>query len=91
MATLTTQDFQDIQRMIRADAALWQEFKTWGLTKQQWMNAFQAVEDWFTGAFNTTPTSSFKAALETVTGTTTGARAQAVGRIWIQWRFRSNP
>ena len=86
MATLTDPDFQQIFRLIQQDAATKQTFKTWSLSKSTWRALFQASEDWFVGAFNTTPATSYKGALDAVT-TTTIAQAKAVGKIWFAWRI----
>ena len=49
------------------------------------MALFQAAEDWFVGGFNTTPSSSFKAALEGIAGLMTNAQARNVSVIWARW------
>lgn len=91
MAVLSTSDYQDIKKFIRSDETARAEFKSWGLDKQTWMDAFQGAEDWFVNGFTSTPSSSFKSAIELETGATTNARAKQVGFIWNCWRAKANP
>ncbi len=91
MTTLTSSDYRDIKKRIRRDPTARSEFKIWGLDKPTWYALFQTVEDWFVNGFSTTPTNSFKAAIESVTGATTNARAKVVGFIWMGWRYQKNP
>lgn len=91
MATLTAEDFQSLKKRIKADAPTRAEFKAWGLDKTTWYELFQAVEDWFVNGFSTAPATSFKAAVEAVTGATTVARAKAVALVWMGWRYGANP
>lgn len=86
MATLTDGDFTEIRNIISSDPVLKAEFKAWNLAKDVWKAIFQASEDWFVNGFNTTPTTSFKAALDAVS-TTTGAQAKAIGKVWFAWRI----
>lgn len=89
MATLDDTDFSEIARHINANPGLKDTFKSWGISRLIWQTVFQAAEDWFVGAFNTTPVSSFKAALETAAGQAlTAAQAIAIGKVWMQWRFK---
>lgn len=85
MATLNNTDFQRIRELIYSDETIRNVFKSWSLSKTTWKAIFQAAEDWFTGAFNTTPSTSFKAALDSVS-TTTATQAKWVGKIWFLWR-----
>jgi len=85
MAVLDNDDFKEIAQYIRLSDYN-TEFKTAGFSKAEWKALFQAAEDWFVGAFNTTPSTSFKGALDAVI-TTTSAQAQAVGKAWMNWRF----
>jgi len=86
MATLTDQDFIKIQQHIKSDPEINNVFRSWGISKSQWRSLFQAAETWFTGSFNTTPTESFKAALDNVV-TTTATQAKWVGKVWFAWRI----
>lgn len=92
MATLTNEDFQDIRQRVYADATYRASFKAWGLSKAQYEAALQGAETWFVGAFTTTPSTSFKAAIEAAIGTTcTNAQAKLIGFAWMGWRFGANP
>lgn len=85
MAVLDNSDFTEIAQFIR-NSPNKAEFKAAGFSKADWKALFQAAEDWFVGAFNTTPTTSFKGALDAVVTTTSG-QAQAIGKVWMNWRF----
>jgi hypothetical protein len=87
MAVLDNSSFTEIRQYIKSDPTIRGVFKAWGLSKQTWQDAFQAAEDWFVSAFTTTPTTSFKAAIEVETGASTNAQAKAVARTWMNWRF----
>ena len=91
MAILDNEDFTNIRQYIARDPTAKATFKSWGLSKQVWKDTFQAAEDWFVNGFTTTPTNSFKAALEVEAGATTNAQAKQVGFIWMNWRFVANP
>ena len=91
MAILDNTDFNAIAKLIKKDPTEYAEFKAWGLSKSVWKSAFQTAEDWFIDGFLVSPTTSFKAEIETVTGATTNARAKAVGYAWMGWRYRRNP
>ena len=92
MATLNNTDFQDIYQRVRSDPTSWAGFRTWGLTKTQYKAAFQGAETWFVNAFTTTPTTSFKAAIEAAIGQScTNAQAKLVGYAWAGWRHQANP
>lgn len=88
MAQLDNDDFTEIIEIIRNDPALKPVFKGWNLSNPILHNTFQACEDWFVNGFNATPTTSLKVGLETALGeTTTNARAQAIAKAWVKWRF----
>ena len=91
MATLTNSDFRDIKKRTQRDLSAKAAFGGWALNKAQWMAAFQAAEDWFVSGFLSTPTESFKAAIEVVTGATTNERTKQLGFVWMGWRFAVNP
>ena len=91
MAILDNDDFHDIKKIIRRDATARAVFKAWGLDRPTWKILFQTVEDWFVNGFSTTPSNSFKAEVETVTGTATNAQAKQVGYVWMGWRHKANP
>lgn len=91
MATLGTSDYEIIKQKIRANQAAWDVFRAWGLTKTQWYSAFQAAETWFVNAFNATPATSAKAAIEVITGACTNNQAKQLLYIWAGWRFDKNP
>ena len=86
MATLTDSDFTQIKHLVRNDSNAWTIFQTWSLSKATWKALFQAAETWFVSAFNTTPATSFKAALDAVV-TTTANQAKWIGKIWFMWRI----
>jgi hypothetical protein len=77
MATLDNGDFTNIKKIIKRDPTYRDTFKLWGLDKVTWKAAFQAAEDWFVNGFTTTPTTSFKTAIEAETGAATNAQASA--------------
>lgn len=87
MATLTDENFTEIKNIIRNDSSLHSVFRNWVLSKSVYKAAFQSAEDWFVNGFSQAPSSSFKAAIELVTGATTVARAKALAVAWIKWRF----
>lgn len=91
MAVLDNADFRAIQVFVKRDDVAWSNMKSWGITKTQWKDAFQSAEDWFVGGFNTAPSNSFKANIESATSSTTNARIKAIGFAWMGWRNRSNP
>ena len=91
MATLTNADFTDIKNRIQRDPTGRDQFRSWPLTKAQFMAAFQAAEDWFVTGFTTRPALSFKAAIEVETGDTTNAQTKLIGVAWMGWRFQANP
>jgi hypothetical protein len=86
MAVLDNNDYTQIKRLIQSNPDAKAIFKVWGLDKQTWKDLFQAAEDWFVGAFTTTPTTSFQDALDAV-ATTTTAQAKWVGKVWFMWRI----
>jgi len=94
MATLDNTDFTEIRDFIRYSPNK-QVFRDWGIEKPVWKLLFQAAEDWFIGAFNTTPTTSFKGALDAVMAAQlpealpalTNPQAVAIGKTWMKWRF----
>ena len=85
MATLNNADFTEIKKLIKRDATARDIVNAWGLDKQTWKDLFQEAEDWNTNAFLTTPTTSFKAALDVIT-TTTNQRAKMIWTIWSRWK-----
>lgn len=87
MATLSDSDFQQIREIIGSNIEIKTVLKAWGLDKATWKAAFQASEDWFVNGFNSTPSTSYKAAIEVVTGATTVARAKHLALAWIKWRY----
>lgn len=87
MTQLDSNDFTQIKKLIRRYPAVEAEVKAWGLDRPTWMALFQAAEDWFVNGFNSTPTSSFKAALEAAAGPMTANQAKWLGRIWFEWRI----
>lgn len=91
MAVLTNADYQQIKKFVRNDPTARATFKAWGLDKQTYKDVFQAAEDWFVNGFSTTPSSSFKAALEAQVGAMTNDQAKQIGFVWMEWRFRANP
>ena len=91
MATLTSEDHSNIKKFIKSDPTYRVTFKLWSLSKDQWIAAFQAAEDWFVNGFSATPTESFKAAIEAQTGAATNAQVKAVGWVWMKWRQLKNP
>lgn len=91
MATLANGDFEAIKQKIKSDPVSNTVFKAWGLSKGQWKAVFQAAETWFVTGFTSTPTTSFKAALEAALGAgMTNAQAKQVGFVWMGWRFDKN-
>jgi hypothetical protein len=91
MAILTNADYQQIKKLAKNDLTARAEFKAWGLSKQVWMDLFQAAEDWFVNGFTATPSNSFKDALEVEAGAMTNAQAKQVGYVWMGWRYANNP
>jgi hypothetical protein len=91
MAVLTNDDYQDIKKFIKNDPTARAEFKAWGLNKQVWMDMFQAAEDWFVNGFLSTPSNSFKEALEVEAGAMTNGQAKQVAFVWMCWRSKANP
>jgi hypothetical protein len=91
MAVLGNNDYQQIKKIIRNDPVSRAEFKSWGLSKQVWMDMFQAAEDWFVNGFDATPSNSFKAALEAEAGAMTNAQAKQTGYAWMAWRAQEKP
>lgn len=90
MATLNSTDYEQIRQKIKSDPVSNAAFRTWGLSKSTWYALFQAAETWFVTGFTSTPTTSFKAAVEAVTGTATNAQAKQVAFVWMGWRFEKN-
>jgi hypothetical protein len=86
MATLINTDYQIIVQLIRNDTDIRSVFKVWSLSKQNWKDLFQACENYFVGAFNTRPATSFSAALDVVVSTTS-VQAKWIWKIWSAWRL----
>lgn len=86
MATLDNSDFTEIRRFILADETMRAVLLAWGLDKETWKAALQAIEDWFVNGFSSTPSSSLKAAIEVETGACTNAQANQLTRAWFRWR-----
>ena len=86
MATLTDADFRQIRDLIKSNAPAHAVFRVWSLDKPTWKALFQGAETWFVNAFNTTPATSFKAALDAIS-TTTAEQARWVGKVWFMWRI----
>ncbi len=89
MATLTNSDFHSIKKITKRKPTFWMEFKSWGITKDEWQSALQAIEDWSIGGFNTTPSESLRSAIQGVTGAATVAQATALWVPWSEWKGRS--
>lgn len=87
MTVLDNSDFRTIKKLARQDAVARAEFRAWGLSKAMWKAALQAVEDWFTSGFSTTPSTSLKVAIEAQTGACTNAQAKQVAKVWSGWRY----
>ena len=98
MATLDNDDFTSIRQYITRDPIAKAEFKSWGIDKATWKALFQEAEDWFVNGFTTTPTTSFKGALDAVAAaalpdpfTVTNAQAKQIGYVWTDWRQAKRP
>lgn len=89
MATLTDPDFVYIQQIIKNQPTLRTEFRGWTLTKAVWRAAFQATEDYVVNGFSVRPATSIRAAIESQTGATTSARAQALFSAYVAWKLKS--
>lgn len=87
MATISDAGFTKIKEWVRGNKAIYNEFRTWGITKTTLKSALQAVENYMISAFSTTPTTSVRSAIEAVTGATTPTRAQYVFVVWAQWKL----
>lgn len=86
MTTLVSSDFTKIKQIVRNNPTLRDVFKAWSLDKSDWMALFQVAEDYFVGAFSSTPVTSYKTAIDAV-ATSTSAQAQAVFEIWVNWKL----
>lgn len=91
MAVLSTSDYQDIKKLIKNSSAAYSEFKSWGLDRQTWMDAFQGAEDWIVNGFTSSPSNSFKSAIEIETGAATNAQIKQLSYVWMCWRVKANP
>ena len=91
MAILGNDDYQQIKKFIRNDPTARAEFKAWPLDKQTWKDAFQAMEDWFVNSFTSTPTETWKTAIDAVTVPATNGQAKQLAYVWGGWRYRKNP
>lgn len=85
MTTLTSSDFTKIKTDIRNDSASNNVFKAWGLDKPTWKSLLQETEDYFVDAFNVTPSTSYKTAVDAIT-TITNAQAQMIFKSWASWK-----
>lgn len=86
MATLTDTDFRWIKKYIQRDPTFLATFKSWGVSRPQAEAAIQAIEDYSTGSYNTTPVTTLKATIEAETGAVTVAQAKAIWYAWAAWR-----
>ena len=91
MATLDNSDFTTIKNIVRSDAPSKAAFKAGGLSKDEYKAVFQAAETWFSTGFTSTPTTSFKDALDVEAPGITNAQAKQVGLVWMCWRFKVQP
>lgn len=90
MATLTNDDYSWIVDWIRASQYR-QGLKQSGLSKTQLFGAIQAIETYSVGSYNSTPTGTLKAAINTATGTTTTLQQdQALWFSWAAWKAFDN-
>ena len=87
MATLTDADYTWIRDWVHNNRTIYTELSTWGLNKATWKAAFQAIENYMVSSFNTTPTTSIRAAIEAVTGITTTLQAQYLFVTWVSWKL----
>ena len=86
MSTLTSEDFRWIKKFVQADQTFSNEFKTWGITKQQFMSSIQAIEDWLVFSYNGVPTTSMKSTIEAITGNVTVPQAKTLIYALFAWR-----
>lgn len=89
MATLTDADFTQIKQWIQRQPTIEAEFRAWGLTKNVWRAALQAIETYQVAALTATPASSIKSAIEVETGATNNTRASYIWIAWVQWKIRN--
>lgn len=86
MASLTNEDFTWIKEWVRSSqykAVL----KASGLSKQQFHDGLQAIEDYSVGSYASTPTESLRSAINTAIGTTpTTLQNQAMWFSWAAWK-----
>lgn len=82
MATIADSDFNWIKEFVKSNPVIYRELASWGIQRSVFKAAFQAVEDMMVSAFSTTPTSSIRATIESVTGATTTIRAQYIFAVW---------
>jgi hypothetical protein len=87
MATITANDFSFIRQWIHDQRPIYNEMRSWGITKTTWKSALQAIEDYMVSGFGTRPAGSIRAAIEAVTGATTSLRAQYMFVIWVNWKL----
>lgn len=83
MATLTNSDYLFIVRWLRFNPDHKVNLLTSGLTKAELASGLQALEDWMVAAYNTTPTESWQAAMETAIGK--AISLQVAISLWAAW------
>ena len=86
MAILTNSDFVKIREIINNYPEAKAEFKSLNLAKLVWKATFQALENWFVGAFNNVPTTSVRGAIDTATTATTTGQDQILVEIWFEFK-----
>jgi len=86
MATLDNSDYTWIKNWVKRQPTVYRSLTSWGLSKAIYHNAIQAVENYVVNAFSNVPTTSFRAVVESVTGTTTTLRVQTIIAIWAAWK-----
>lgn len=90
MATLTSDDFTWIKNWVK-NSQYNDTLKTSGLSKTQFYDILQAIEDYSVGSYTTTPTETLRDAINTAASATpTTAQNQAMWYAWAAWRGEVN-
>lgn len=87
MAALTEADYKWCIDWIRSQPTHKEELKLSGLSRTQLTDTLQALEDYHTGAYNSIPSTTIKATIETATGETpTLAQNKVMWYAWSAWK-----
>ena len=86
MAVLTNTDYLWMKQYAATKPnTILQTVKTWGLSKQDWKDALQAIEDGEVTYFSSVPLTSLETDIEVITGAATNTQRKHALAMWAAW------